>query len=97
MELCHLLGNNYKEDLSHWKQLLLQDGVITSSELSGVSDSEFFIKHLTAMKCKKKFTILKHIEQCECPSCKCLSGSLSNILHMMSDDWCVLINVTFII
>ena len=67
--LCHFLVNDCKEDLYHWKQLLLQDGVITSSELCGISDSEFFIKCLPAMGCKK-FTILKHINQCKCPSSK---------------------------
>ena len=50
--LCHFLINDCKEDLYHWKQSLLQDGVITSSELCGISDNQFFIKYLPAMGCK---------------------------------------------
>ena len=75
--------------MPHWKKLLLQDGVITSSDLRGVSDSEFFIKCLPAMECKRKCIILKHIEQCGCCSCKCLSEDLSNIFYMLSNDWYV--------
>ena len=93
--LCHFLVNDCKEDLYHWKQLLLQDEVVTLSELCGTSDSEFFIKFLPAMG-YKQFTILKHINQCKCPSCTCLSGDLSN-LHNRSkysatvNSWYVLI------
>ena len=93
--LCYFLVNDCKEDLYHWKQLLLQDGVITSSELYGISDSEFFIKCLPAMGCKQ-FTILTHIYQCKCPSCTCLSGDLSNLHNRASysatvNSWYVLI------
>ena len=88
--MSHFLVNDHIN--THWKELVLQDGVITSSELSAFCDSQFFTIILPSMKCKRRCTILKLIEECGCASCKCLFESLSNMFYMMSDSWYVLIN-----
>ena len=65
--MCHYLVDHHKDDIPHWRDLLLQDGVTTPSQLCGVSD----IKILPTMGCKG-LSIFELIKQCNCPSCKCL-------------------------
>ena len=85
--LCHFLVNDCKENLPHWRELLLrQDAAITPSELCGITDNEFFYKVLPTGKCTGMNAFQQCLQQCSCPKCKYLLDLLSDLLVVIEDD-----------
>ena len=81
--LCHFLVNDCKEDLPHWKQLLLQqDGVIAPLELCGITDNELFYEVLPT-----RIIAFQHcLQQCSCPKCKHVFNLLSHLSTEVDDE-----------
>ena len=85
--LCHFLVNDCKEDLPHWKQLLLQqDGVIAPSELCGITDNELFYEVLPTGKCTGINAFQQCLRQCSCPKCQYMFNLLSDLSTEVDDE-----------
>ena len=78
-EFFYYLASDCKDDIPHWRKLLLQDGVIEMS----TTDDELFTKILPAKGCKGLTDFCNCLEKCHCTSCRQLTVDMLN-LNMLS-------------
>ena len=78
-EFFYYLASDCKDDIPHWRKLLLRDGVIEMS----TTDDELFTKILPAKGCKGLSDFCNCLEKCHCTSCRQLTEDMLN-LNMLS-------------
>ena len=78
-EFFYYLATDCKDDIPHWRELLLQDGVIKMT----ATEDELFMKILPAKGCKGLSDFYNCLEKCHCTSCRELTVDMLN-LNMMS-------------
>ena len=71
-EFFYYLATDCKDDIPHWRELLLQDGVIEMP----ATDDEFFIKILPTKGCKGLSDFHDCLEKCDCTSCRQLMADM---------------------
>lgn len=74
--MCYYLAGDEKENLSHWRRLLLSDGVTIPSD---VTNYQLFNTVLSTMGCKMVNIFQKCLEKCHCYDCECLLTKLSKL------------------
>ena len=74
-EFFYYLATDCKDDIPHWRELLLQDGVIEMP----ATDDELFVKILPTKGCKGLSDFYDCLEKCDCTSCRQLMADMSNL------------------
>ena len=74
-EFFYYLASDCKDDIPHWRKLLLQDGVIEMF----ATDDELFTKILPAKRCKGLSDFCNCLKKCHCTSCRRLTEDMLNL------------------